>query len=230
MGDKYRIPRVPILALVALIALTGLLSLVGFSAVFRDPDAFYASVEDLGLWGPLVVVLLQTAQVLVPPIPSQVIGMAAGHLYGVLWGTLLCMLGLTLGSWLATLLARRLGRPLVERYASPALIHRLDRLTKRHGLWAFFLIFLFPFLPTDVGCFVAGLTPLPIASVVVLAFLGRLPGVLLLNWLGATSRVLGPEAILAVGFGALLIALLMVRFRERLQETMFELMHRFGLE
>ncbi len=215
--------------LVAVIAATGYLSFVGLASVFRDPEVFYARVRELGGWAPAAVVGLQALQVLFAPIPGQVVGMAAGYLYGIAWGTALSLTGLGLGSWLAIWLARRLGRPLVKRVASPELIERLDRLSQRHGLWAFFLVFLLPFLPTDVGCFVAGLTPLPIASLVLLVLVGRLPGVVLLNWLGATSQTLGGSAIAALAAATLVGALLMVHFRAKLQEAMFALMKRLGI-
>jgi uncharacterized membrane protein YdjX (TVP38/TMEM64 family) len=231
MHTNNRKPSIWALALlfIALAAL-GYVAFVGVSSVFDDPEELYAQIDAYGIWGPVVVAGLQTLQVLFAPIPGQVVGMAAGYLYGVVWGSALSLAGLGLGSWLAILLARRLGRPLVLRVARPETIERLDNLSQRHGLWAFFLVFLLPFLPTDVGCFVAGLTPLPIPILVILALIGRLPGVILLNWLGATSQTLGGSAIAALATATLIGALLMVRYRAQLQEAMFVLMKRFGVE
>ncbi len=215
-----------LLLLVLLIAAKGYFSCTALASIFRDPPAFYAQVSEWGAWGPIAMVGLQAIQVLVAPIPGQYLGMATGYLYGLLWGTALSMTGLGIGSWLAMLLARRLGRPLVERVASAEMIQRLDSLSRRHGLWAFFLVFSLPFLPTDVGCFIAGLTPLPIASLLVLAVLGRLPGVLLLNWLGSTSQALGPTAVAGLMAGAVLVAAVMIRYRAQFQERMFALLQR----
>ena len=221
-------PRVDLVLMLVLflIVVTGYFSYRALAAIFRDPAAFYAQLDEWGPWGPIAVGGLQALQVIVAPIPGQFLAMAAGYLYGVLWGTAVSMSGLGLGSWVAMLLARRLGRPLVERVASPDMIHRLDSLARRHGLWGFFFVFAFPIMPTDVGCFVAGLTPLPISTLIVLAIVGRLPGVLLLNWLGATSQALGPVALAVLFAGSLLGAGLTVRYRELLQERVFAWLQR----
>ncbi len=219
-----------LIILVLLLMISGYLAVSGLSTVFREPDALRRGLLSLGAWALVAIVIGQILQVLIPIIPGQFLGMAAGYLYGALWGTLISTIGLMLGSWLAMWLARRLGRPLVERYASPAFIERLDTLSERHGFWAFFLVFLLPFLPTDPGCFVAGLTKLPISPLVVLSALGRLPGVFLLCLFGTTSQHLGwqPAAVLfaITAIGAAII----IRYRARLQDTMFLLMARWGLE
>jgi uncharacterized membrane protein YdjX (TVP38/TMEM64 family) len=215
--------------LLGLVGATGYFSYTALSAIFLDPEAFYAFVEDLGLWGPAALAGLHLLQVVIAPIPGQLLGMAAGYLYGVLWGTVISITGLALGSWIAIWLGRRLGRPFVERMASPDFIQLLDRVAKRHGLWAFFLVFFLPFLPTDVGCFVSGLTPLPIVGLVILSILGRLPGVLLLNWLGATSQVLSPEALAALLLAAAVGAVVMVHYRVWLQQQMYRLLRRMGI-
>lgn len=231
MQSNNRKPSWWALALLLLaLAAIGYVVFVGVSSVFDSPEKLYAQIDAYGVWGPIVVVGLETLQVFFAPIPGQVAGMAAGYLYGVVWGSALSLAGLGLGSWLALLLARRLGRPLVLRVARPETIERLDNLSRRHGLWAFFLVFLLPFLPTDVGCFVAGLTPLPIPSLLLLVLIGRLPGVILLNWLGATSQSLGGWAVAALTTATLIGALLMVRYRARLEEAMFALMERLGIE
>lgn len=222
-------PKLALLLLIVLIAAAGYLTYTGLSVVFRDPGAFHARVTALGVWGPVVIVASKTLQVLMAPIPGQVIGMTAGYLYGYLWGTLYCMLGLALGSWLNVWLARRLGRPLVERVANPKLLQRLDDLASRHGVWAFFLVFLFPFFPDDVACLAAGLTPLPIGTILVLAIIGRLPGVFFQTWLGATAQVLAPQFVAPLVVLGLISAALMIRHRAKVQEAMFSLMRWLGV-
>jgi uncharacterized membrane protein YdjX (TVP38/TMEM64 family) len=179
-----------------------------------------------GWWGPLALIGLQVAQVLIAPLPGQVLGLVGGYVYGPWLGTLINMTGTLLGSGLAMALARRFGRPLVQRFVSPQWLDRLDGLAVKRGAAVFFLIFLLPFLPDDAACFVAGLSPLPLKELLLLAAIGRLPGVFIPNWLGAHAADLS-----AVQWGA--IALLLVplavafwRWQETIERWLLRLVER----
>ncbi|MEF8827066.1 MAG: hypothetical protein V5A34_11250 [Halapricum sp.] len=50
---------------------------------------------------PLAFVLLQAVQVVIAPIPGQVLALASGWLFGLVWGTVYSIIGATLGSYTA---------------------------------------------------------------------------------------------------------------------------------
>ncbi len=183
-------------------------------------------VERFGPWGPLVNIALNIAQVLLAPLPGQFIGMANGYLYGVWLGTLYSMVGLVVGTTLAIGLARWFGRPLVERLVDAQRLARWDRLADRRGPLFFFLVFLFPFLPDDLVCFLIGLSSLSIPRMVVLAALGRLPGVFASCWVGAHAARLAWWAWLVLGSGAAALAWLSWRHQARLETATLNLIHR----
>jgi uncharacterized membrane protein YdjX (TVP38/TMEM64 family) len=63
------------------------------------------------------------------------------------------------------------------------------------------VVFLVPGLPDDALCFVCGLSPIPLRTLVVLSFVGRIPGYALLALAGgrfATHRPLEAVLILVV--------------------------------
>jgi uncharacterized membrane protein YdjX (TVP38/TMEM64 family) len=219
--------------LVALACLLGLgalgwgLAQTGLGRILTDRAVLQEAVAALGPWGPLVVILAEIAQVLLAPIPGQVVGVAAGYLYGVGWGTALCSLGLALGTAAALGLGRAFGRPLVERYASPTLIARLDSYARQRGVLAFLLIFLLPFLPDDLCCFVAGLTLLPLGELWLVALVGRLPGVIVSTLIGAQAHTLTTGQLALIGGGSVLLALLAVRYQRQLEERAFTLLDHF---
>lgn len=178
---------------ILLIALTivSLLLLRAFP-ILADGPALRSWLAQWGAIAPLLFIGIQTVQVLVAPIPGQVTGLAGGYLFGWLWGTLYSMVGLTVGTALALGLARWLGRPFVERLASPAALAQAERLLRlegdagtRRGLAGFFVIMLLPAFPDDLVCLAAGLTRLPLGPLLLLAVLGRLPGMLVLSLVGA---------------------------------------------
>lgn len=159
---------------------------------FSRPERLQALVARLGPLSPLAIVGLQAAQVLLAPIPGQVVGLASGYLFGPWLGTLYSMLGLVLGTYLAVWLVRRWGRPLVERLLPAETLARVDRIAGRLGAPLLFLVFLVPFLPDDAILLVAGLAGVPMADILLAAFFGRLPGVFVSAWLGSSAGDLSP--------------------------------------
>ena len=175
-----------------------------------------------GIWAPLATILLHVAQVLLAPIPGQVIDAANGYLFGAAWGTVYSLAGVIAGSSLAMALARRFGRPWAERLIKRETLERLDGYSQQRGTLFFFLIFLFPFLPDDVACFLAGLTPLPLPELVALAAIGRLPGIFVANLVGANAAALTRTQI--AFFAAILaaIALAFWRYQEKVELAMLK--------
>jgi len=203
----------------ALLLLFGLGVAVG-PALHRwltDRETVQAWVLALGPWGPLGSILLNAAQVLLAPVPGQVFGLVNGYLYGVARGTLYSWLGVQLGSALAMGLGRWLGRPLVARLVGPARLERWDGLARRRGPTFFLLVFLLPFLPDDLACFVIGLSPLPIPYMLLLAGVGRLPGLIVASWVGANATRPPAEVWAGLVGGALALTGLFGQYREHVE-------------
>jgi uncharacterized membrane protein YdjX (TVP38/TMEM64 family) len=187
-------------------------------ALFRDPERLSVLLQSWGRWAPLVTISLHVLQVLTAPIPGTAIDAVNGLLFGPWLGTLYSMTGLMIGSTLVMGLTRRFGRPMMERFVDPSSIKRINRLVERGGSLVIFLIFLFPFLPDDAVCFLAGLTTIPLLELVLLALAGRIPGVFVANLLGshADSLVLWQWIVLSMLFA--LTTGFIWRFRSEIRE------------
>jgi uncharacterized membrane protein YdjX (TVP38/TMEM64 family) len=201
-------------------------SFAPFGLSFSDPARLRATIGDWGPWGAVALIVLQIAQVLLAPIPGQVLGFVAGYLYGPWLGTLLNMTGTLIGAGIAIGVARRFGRPLVQRFVSRAWLDRLDRLARRRGPAVFFLIFLFPFLPDDAACFAAGLSPLPMRELMLLVLVGRLPGVFIPNWLGAHATALSPAQWLVIILLMIPLAAAFWHWQDWIEEKVMQLFQR----
>ncbi len=79
---------------------------------------------------------------------------------------------------------RIFGRPLVSKLIPEKIFKKFDYLTGNKGVLIFFIIFLLPFFPDDIIFYVAGLTKIPILSLVIIAFLGRSPIIIISNIIG----------------------------------------------
>jgi len=217
-----------LLSVALLTVLLGLLLLhnAQLRALLTDPLRMRKWVSGWGAWAPLAMVALQVAQVLLAPIPGQVMGLVSGYLFGVTWGTVYSVAGNALGSLLAFSLARAYGRPFVERHVPANTLARLDAGAQRRGLVFFVLVFLLPFLPDDLTCFAAGLTSIPIPALMLATLAGRPPGILVSCWLGANAVALGPTQWAFVVVGSVLLAGFFLRYGAELQEWTMQLTER----
>ncbi len=198
------------------------------SFLLGHPQELLDWVRPWDAYAPAAIVVLQAAQVLLAPIPGQGIGAASGYLYGPWWGTAYSLTGTIIGSFIAMTLARRYGRPLVERLVSREALARLDARASQRGLLFFTLIFLLPFLPDDVACFVAGLSAIPIPALMLAVLAGRSPGIFASAWIGANATGLGTEQIVllvALGIG---VAAVFVLFEPQFHAAALDLVDRLS--
>lgn len=171
-------------------------------------------VGGFGPLAPVVLVVLQALQVVLAPVPGQLLAVVAGYLFGPWWGTLYNVVGITLGSAIAFVLARRFGRAYVERIAHPDAIHWFDGIDDRHKLATLFLLFLLPGLPDDGLCFVGGLTRIPIWKLIAVAAVGRAPAFFLVNVFGDLLGTGDHSTAVAVGVVFLGLSLVGYVFRD----------------
>lgn len=205
--------------------LVGLMIITWISPIgelFRDQEQLSDLLQRWGRWAPLVTITLHMLQVLTAPIPGTAIDAVNGFLFGPWLGALYSMTGLMIGSTLVMGLTRRFGRPIVERFVDPAAIVRIDDLVERRGSQVIFLIFLLPFLPDDAVCFLAGLTPIPLLELVILALVGRFPGVFVANLLGSQADSLAPWQWIVLGVLFTLAAVFLWRFRSEIREKILD--------
>jgi uncharacterized membrane protein YdjX (TVP38/TMEM64 family) len=177
------------------------LALVWAVPAVRDPIAIREYVLGFGPWAPAVFVLVQVLQVLVAPIPGQVLAVAGGYLFGPWLGAAYSLAGMTIGSAIAFGLSRRFGRPYVSRLVGARRLARFDAFVDRAGLPGVFLLFLVPGLPDDVVCFVAGVTTIPIPLLILAAVTGRAPALVFASFVGAElagGRLLVAGVVVAV--------------------------------
>ena len=150
-------------------------------------DRFRAILESSGLGIEITFVLFQALQVIVAPFPGQVAGLLGGYLFGFWHGLLLTMSGLGLGSFIAMVLGRTFGLQVVRRFVPTDLMAKLDNLIAHGGYFNFLVIFALPGLPDDAICFVAGMTRLSLWKLMLVMIVGRLPGMAVLNFVGANA-------------------------------------------
>jgi uncharacterized membrane protein YdjX (TVP38/TMEM64 family) len=182
-----------------------------------DRERMKELVESAGIWGPLVFMGIQFLQVVFAPIPGQVAGVIAGALFGPWLGTLYSVIGAFLGFTLIFVLSRKLGRPFVERFVQKQHLKKFDYLTKKAGPMVFFLIFLLPGFPDDVICYIAGLSSIPLRTLIVISLAGRIPGYLITSFMGAGIGAADTKLVLAIVIPTIILGLLAFWKRKELE-------------
>ncbi len=132
-------------------------------------------VQAAGPWGPLVLLGVQAAQILVAPIPGIFVPVLAGLLYGPVVGPLVTVAGTCLGSAAAYWIGRRGGRPVAERLVGTGPLEKARGLIGGKRWLALIPLFLFPFSPADALCFVAGIIGMEWKRFCIAVGFGRLP-------------------------------------------------------
>lgn len=217
-GARIRILIASVLMLVLVLAYR-LLEETGALAIILDGRALREFIMGLGMAGPLAVVALMILAILVSPIPSAPIALAAGALYGHTWGTVYVALGAGLGALAAFGLARLLGRDTLQRWLGSRLPNA--RLGSQNALMVIvFVSRLLPFISFDVVSYAAGFTALTWWRFALATLAGILPASFLLAHFGGEmatgelDRIL--YAVLALGLLTLVpLAVHMVRERRR---------------
>jgi uncharacterized membrane protein YdjX (TVP38/TMEM64 family) len=201
MNVRTRV-AVSALLLVLLAGAYWLLHKTGAMTTIMDTDALHAQVVRLGPWGPAAIVLLMMLAILISPVPSAPIALAAGAAYGHGWGTLYVLLGAEAGALAAFGVARFVGYDTVHRWFGGRL--SMGLIGSQNALMGIvFVSRLLPFLSFDIVSYGAGLTVLSTWRFAIATLAGIAPTSFLLAHFGSemgsgeTNRIL--FAVLALG-------------------------------
>jgi uncharacterized membrane protein YdjX (TVP38/TMEM64 family) len=172
-----------------------------------DPEQIRVWLDGLGWRAPVVFMMLMIAAVVISPIPSVPLDIAAGLAFGLFWGTVYTLIGAEIGAMIAFFIARRLGRPRVMRWIPPAAIATVDRIAEHRGFFTVFMMRLLPLFSFDWVSYGAGLSAIRFRVFMAATLLGMTPPVIAIVAVGATL----PSSPWLAGtiFGALVLALVL---------------------
>lgn len=167
----------------------GAVAAVALIAAGLDAASLEAFMRDLGVWGPIAIIVLMVLHCFVP-FPAELVALGAGALFGVAMGSALVWLGAMLGAALSFALARWLGRPFVAAMLSSKGLAKLDAWTDRQGAISLLAARLAPVVAFNLVNYAAGLTAV------------RWP-----VFLGTTAVGIIPITVICAAFGASMRAL-----------------------
>jgi uncharacterized membrane protein YdjX (TVP38/TMEM64 family) len=191
-----------LVALVVAVLFFGLyLAVRRYAPFIFDARELRAWIGQFGVFAPLVFIFIQALQVVVAPIPGQVVALVAGYLFGPVAGTVYSVTGVLIGSAVAFSLAKRFGRSFVEDILHEDVITRFDGFVEQVGLPGLFAFVIIPGLPDDAICFLSGLTKWRLRTFIAVISVGRLPAYVFTVYAGgelANGRFLSGLIIIAI--------------------------------
>lgn len=144
-------------------------------------------VSSMGVYGILVALVLQIAQVVFAVIPGEPIELIMGALYGTFGGVFLCLAGTLVGSLGIFLIVRFFGKGFIENFIDSEKFDKLKFLKdpqKRDTL--VFLLMFIPGTPKDLLTYFAPFTGIGLLKFLVISTIARIPSVITSTYVGST--------------------------------------------
>lgn len=144
---------------------------------FRDKTKLSNLLLRLGPWGPIIFILLQIVQVVIPIIPGGISNLIGVLVFGPLMGFIYNYIGIVIGSIINFFLARFYGQSFVRVFVKEKTYNKyIGWLNQGKKFDVFFaLAIVSPIAPDDFLCMLAGLTNMSFKRFLIIILLGKPP-------------------------------------------------------
>ncbi len=153
---------------------------------YLQPAKFVEFIQTFGVMAPMVFMGIMALAVVVSPIPSLPLDLAAGVAFGPLLGTIYAVIGAEIGAIVSFLIGRSLGREVIARLLKSNIV--FCEKCSDHHLFGFVLLSrLLPVFSFDLVSYGAGLTSMSLKAFALATFLGMVPPTFALVYFGSSS-------------------------------------------
>lgn len=150
---------------------------------------FKEKIDELGIWGVLLLFVLQLAQIFLIIIPGEPIEILAGMCYGTVGGFIFITISSAIITTLIMLLVGKLGRKFVYELFSKERIDKIENskmFKKPKRLeWIMIILFLIPGTPKDLIVYIAALLPINPVRFIIISSFARFPSIISSTFAGA---------------------------------------------
>ncbi len=178
MGSKENLIKwAAVAALIALLGLSAFVLIRGWiGGHFDSADTLRLYISSFGMWGPLVLSLIQLLQVVLPVLPGFLGSIVGAALFGWLGGFLVNYIGICAGSIAAYWLAKRYGMQLVAKMVPMEKYGKwIDKINRSKSYTIFLLIcIILPLVPDDFLCYFSGLMDMPPKKFISIILFGKI--------------------------------------------------------
>ena len=170
----YKLFFIAIFLIAAAITALYLLKISGFLDKIDSVEDLRQYVSSYGNNAALIFILIQFLQVVMLPVPSFVTVAAGVLLFGPLKGAVFSCAGIILGSIAAFAIGRVFGVKAAKWLVGEENLEKGLKTIQGKDKIVLIFMFLFPFFPDDVLCFVAGITTVSPFFFIIMIFITRI--------------------------------------------------------
>jgi uncharacterized membrane protein YdjX (TVP38/TMEM64 family) len=146
---------------------------------------FVNPVFELGIFGILLFILIMGFQGLLVPIPSELVLLATGMIWGVFGGGIFGVIGSMAAAILCFYVSKKGGRPIAEKLVGKGAINMADHFIHKYGMSAIIIARFLPFVAFDPISYASGLVDMDIKKYSIGSLIGSIPRAFFYSWLGS---------------------------------------------
>jgi len=185
------------LFMILMVILVGLSLFLLYILVFEDQTILYRIVVewfvkpiyDLGFWGIFLFIGIMGIQGLLVPIPSEIVLLSTGMIWGWLFGGIFGIIGSVVAGVLCYYISRQGGRPLAEKFVGETAIDMADTFIHKYGTGAILFARFLPFIAFDPISYASGIVDLDVKKYTIATFVGSIPRAFFYSFLGSTLKI-----------------------------------------
>lgn len=169
------------------------------AGLFTDTEKLQALLEKSGILAPLLFVIVQAVQVVIPIMPGAIGCVFGVVFFGAFWGFVFNYIGICIGSVCAFLLARKYGMMFVQNMTGSKFYNKYQHFLEKENQFEkmFALLIFLPVAPDDFLCYLAGVSRMRLTRFTTIILLGK-PAAILMYSMGLHQVLRMAMAHLAV--------------------------------
>ncbi len=135
---------------------------------------FVNPIYELQVIGIFLFIVIMAFQGLLVPIPSEIVLLATGMIWGIYLGGFMGIIGSMAAGILCFYISKKGGRPLAEKFVGEKAINIADEFIKKHGTTAIIITRFVPFIPFDIISYTSGLVEIDIKKYLIGTLIGSI--------------------------------------------------------
>lgn len=145
------------------------------AGLFTDTEKLQALLEKSGILAPLLFVIVQAVQVVIPIMPGAIGCVFGVVFFGAFWGFVFNYIGICIGSVCAFLLARKYGMMFVQNMTGSKFYNKYQHFLEKENQFEkmFALLIFLPVAPDDFLCYLAGVSRMRLTRFTTIILLGK---------------------------------------------------------